>query len=242
MEYSIDTGFGSDDTRPNPGMTLTLRSNGRNGRLRKVQAGGPNDGAPVDERIPTRLDGTGLGVPSPDPGSIPVTPIYLRSGNGSGPKYYFRDTGGLDEAIEDLIRRFPQFRNKSTMLRSLVHFGLNVLSEFGNAGLPPEALEQALLQEVGYIQSLTRIDAMFTDYSAQVGILRTMGDYRLSQRHLNQIIQLLNQSSLTTTLYAHYLEKLNANPDVTKLVEELEERGFDMSFWNTGGNTGDRGR
>ena len=227
MPYTVNASpngaGGSNGSTPAP-------ARGRRGQKADT-AGNPNT-----DPVPTRLDGTSVRLSSVNPADIPVTPIYLRSStNGSGPRYCFRDTSGLDDSIEDLLRRFPQFRNKSTMIRSLVHFGLNVLHEFENAGLSPEALEEALNQEIGYVNSLVRIDEIISNYSNSVKTIRSMGDYRLAHRHLNSVIQLLNKSSLTTSLYAHYIDRLNDNKDVTELVDELEKRGFDMQFWNQGG-------
>ena len=194
-----------------------------------------SNGHSSGENFPRRLGDTEINL-FPIPEDLPVYPVYRASdAKGNNSRYVFRDSLGLADSLEDIISKYPQFLRPSTLLRSLVHFAIEILSERGHVALPPEALEAVLKREVEFIETLARIQEFLPTYSRALTTLLEMGDYHTCYQQLNRLAKLLNQAALSGPIFNHYWQKVSEDHGISVVIQALRQRTFDLTYWENGG-------
>ena len=171
---------------------------------------------------------------SPEPG-LTLLPVYRASDeHGHSPTYPFRDTPGLSNVLEDLLRRYPQFKSRGCLMRSIVHWGVKRLMDEGDAalGLSPEAFVTHLEQRMEGVDTLERLEGSIRKFETRLSKLAEVGDFAICFHELDDLAHTLDRAAISSAWHNRYWGMIRQSQTMERVAATLQEKGWCMDYWN----------
>lgn len=161
-----------------------------------------------------------------------LVPIHRASDeHGHSYMFSFRDSEGMNSALEDLLVRYPVFKRKTTLMRSIQHWGIHLLNSGHEVGMNVDAFMDALDQKLQIVDSMQRAEESVKKAESRLSYLLDRREYLMCFEFMKAIDQMLETYSLPSGLYDYLWKTLREGVGMTRVVQELEERGFNLDHF-----------
>ena len=160
---------------------------------------------------------------------VPITKIQDEHGHSL--MYGFRDNEGLDAVLEDMIRKWPYFKRKATLLRSIVHWGVHLLNSGHEVGMNTEAFVDAMDQRLQVVDSMQRAEEAVKKAESRLSYLLDRREFLMCFEFLRDLDRMLESYSLPNGLYEYLWRTLRESVGILRVIGVLEERGFNLDHF-----------